>query len=151
MKSEPDVFGFSDLQAVTTEPWNGIRNYQARNFLRQMQAGDLCLFYHSNTRPPHIAGVMRVTSAPYPDDLQFDEASDYFDPKSSQDEPRWSMVDVEAAAELPEIVTLEQLRELEAWANSPLTKRGNRLSIMPVTEAEFKAAIKAGGLAADQF
>lgn len=146
LKSEPDVFSFADLQAVRREPWNGIRNYQARNFLRQMVPGDLGLFYHSNTQPPHIAGVLRVVREAYPDDLQFDPASEYYDPKSSAEAPRWSMVDVGAVAAFPQPVTLEDLRALPEWAESPLVRRGNRLSVMPLSEAEFQAALRAGGL-----
>ncbi|GHG04136.1 EVE domain-containing protein [Deinococcus piscis] len=144
LKSEPDVFSFADLQAAGREPWNGIRNYQARNFLRQMCPGDLGLFYHSNTQPPHIAGVLRVVSEPYPDDLQFVAASDYYDPRSSTEAPRWSMVDVEPVAAFALPVTLDDLRALPEWAESPLVRRGNRLSVMPVSEAEFRAALRAG-------
>lgn len=147
LKSEPDVFSFENLQAAGREPWNGIRNYQARNFLRQMQAGDLGLFYHSNTQPPHIAGVLRVVREAYPDDLQFDPASEYHDPRSSAETPRWSMVDVEPVAAFAVRVTLEDLRALPEWAESPLVRRGNRLSVVPVSEAEFQAALRAGGLA----
>ena len=97
LKSEPDVFGFQHLKKCKkqTEPWNGIRNYQARNFMRDdMKVGDLALFYHSNTTPPGIAGVVRISKEAYPDDLQFDPQSDYYDAKSTQDKPRWLMVDV---------------------------------------------------------
>ncbi|MDO4264659.1 MAG: EVE domain-containing protein, partial [Deinococcus sp.] len=144
LKSEPDVFSFADLQAAGREPWNGIRNYQARNFLQQMKAGDLGLFYHSNTQPPHIAGVLRVVREAYPDDLQFDPASDYYDPRSSTEAPRWSMVDVQPVAAFAVRVTLDDLRALPEWAESPLVRRGNRLSVVPVSEAEFQAALRAG-------
>ncbi|WP_261664681.1 EVE domain-containing protein [Deinococcus sp. Marseille-Q6407] len=148
IKSEPDVFSFADLQAARREPWNGIRNYQARNFLRQMRRGDLCLFYHSNARPPGVVGVARVVGEAAPDDLQFDPASEYYDPKSSAEAPRWSMVDIEPAAELPQPVTLDRLREMTAWKDSPLVRPGNRLSVLPVSETEFQAALAAGGPAA---
>ena len=150
IKSEPDTFSFADLQAVEHEPWNGIRNYQARNFLRQMAAGDLCLFYHSNARPPGIVGVARVVRPAYPDDLQFDPASEYYDPKSSAENPRWSMVDVAAAAPLPQVVTLDDLRQLPAWATSPLTQKGSRLSVMPVEPEQFAAALQAGRLSLER-
>ena len=141
LKSEPDVFSFADLQAVRREPWNGIRNYQARNFLRQMVPGDLGLFYHSNTQPPHIAGVLRVVREAYPDDLQFDPASEYYDPKSTPANPRWSMVDVEPVGPLPRLLSLEELRTRPEWQDSPLTRKGARLSVFPVTPAQFARVV----------
>lgn len=146
IKSEPDVFSFADLQAVEHEPWNGIRNYQARNFLRQMAVGDLCLFYHSNAKPPGIVGVARVVRSAYADDLQFDPDSEYYDPKSSAENPRWSMVDVAAVAVFPHTVTLDNLRATPHWEASPLTQRGNRLSVIPVTESEYRTALQTGGV-----
>lgn len=139
IKSEPDVFSFADLLRVGREPWNGIRNYQARNFLRQMKVGDLCLFYHSNARPPGIAGVARVVREAYPDDLQFDPASEYYDPKSDPANPRWSMVDVEPMQKLPRLLPLDELREMPEWESSPLVQKGTRLSVFPVTPAQYMA------------
>lgn len=150
LKSEPDVFSYVDLERVGIEPWNGVRNYQARNHLRAMGVGDGCLFYHSNTKPLGIAGVARVVRAAYPDNLQFDPSSPYFDPKSDPADPRWSMVDVEAWQAFPEVLTLDRLRELPEWQTSPLTQKGARLSVMPVTEAQFQAALQAVGLHVDQ-
>lgn len=124
-----------------------MRNYQARNCLRQMAVGDLGLFYHSNTQPPHVAGVLHVTGAAVPDNLQFDAASPYFDPRSTPERPRWSMVEVEAVTPLAQPVTLAALRELPAWAASPLVQRGNRLSVMPLTAEEFAAVLSASGTA----
>ncbi len=144
-KSEPDVFGYPDLVRAGREAWNGVRNYQARNFLREMQEGDLCLFYHSNARPSGVAGVARVVRAAYPDDLQFDSASPYHDPRSDPAAPRWSMVDVEAVAALPRLVPLETLRALPEWQDSPLVRKGTRLSVLPVTPEQFRAAVAAGG------
>lgn len=141
LKSEPDTFSYADLARVGREPWNGVRNYQARNHLRAMQIGDLCLFYHSNAKPVGVAGVARVTREAYPDNLQFDPASDYFDPKSTPDEPRWSMVEVEPVHALPQLVSLERLRELPAWLDSPLTQKGTRLSVIPVTAEQFIAVL----------
>ena len=148
LKSEPDVFGYPDLERVGREPWNGVRNYQARNFLRQMAVGDLCLFYHSRSKTPGVAGVARVTRAAHTDDLQFDPASAYFDPASRPAEPRWSMVEVEAVRAFPEVLTLDAIRALPEWADSPLTRKGSRLSVLPVTAEQFGAALVAAGLAA---
>lgn len=139
IKSEPDVFSYADLERVGREPWNGIRNYQARNFLRQMRAGDLCLFYHSNAKPPAIVGIARVVREHYPDDLQFDPQSDYYDPKSDPTAPRWSMVDVAPVERLTRALPLEEVRALPAWAESPLVQKGTRLSVLPVTAEQFEA------------
>lgn len=147
LKSEPDVFSYADLERVGREPWNGVRNYQARNFLRQMRAGDLCLFYHSNAKPAGVAGVARVVGDPLPDDLQFDPLSDYFDPKSDPRSPRWSMVEVEPVAAFPRLLTLDEVRELPAWHDSPLTRKGSRLSVLPVTPPQWQAVMAAAGLA----
>lgn len=139
LKSEPDEFSFDDLVRVGVEPWGGVRNYQARNSLRAMRVGDLALFYHSNTRPSGVAGVARVVRAAYPDPLQFDPESPYFDPRSPQAAPRWSAVDVEAVEALPRLVTLDDLRAREELADFALLKRGTRLSVLPVTAAQWRA------------
>jgi predicted RNA-binding protein with PUA-like domain len=146
LKSEPDVFGFPDLVRVGREAWNGVRNYQARNFLREMRPGDLCLFYHSQANPPGAAGVARVCGAVTADNLQFDPASAYHDPKSTPGNPRWSMVEVEAVLAFPAVVPLETLRGLPEWQASPLTRKGSRLSVLPVTPPQFRAALEAAGL-----
>lgn len=146
LKSEPDVFGYSDLERVGREPWNGVRNYQARNFLRQMAVGDPCLFYHSRSKAPGIAGVARVTRAAHTDDLQFDPASAYFDSRSDPSQPRWSMVEVEAVRAFPGVLTLDTIRTLVEWQDSPLTRKGSRLSVLPVTAEQFRAALTAVGL-----
>ncbi|THF86185.1 EVE domain-containing protein [Deinococcus sp. KSM4-11] len=149
LKSEPDVFGYPDLERVGHEPWNGVRNYQARNNLRAMHLGDLCLFYHSNAKPNGVAGVARVSREAHPDNLQFDPASPYHDPKSPPGDPRWSMVEVEPVRAFPRLLTLDDLRALPEWADSPLTRKGTRLSVLPVTDTEFRAALRAVGLDAD--
>jgi len=149
LKSEPDVFGYPDLERVGREPWNRVRNYQPRNSLRKMAVGDLCLFYHSRSKTPGIAGVARVTRAAHPDDLQFAPASAYFDPTSDPDQPRWSMVEVEAVRAFPTLLTLEAVRALPEWETSPLTRKGSRLSVLPVTAEQFEAALTAVGLDAD--
>lgn len=147
LKSEPEVFGYPDLERAGREPWNGVRNYQARNFLREMAAGDLCLFYHSGTTPPGVAGVARVVRSAYPDNLQFDPQSPYLDPKATPEAPRWSMVDVAPVQALARLVTLDDLRGLSAWADSPLLARGSRLSVLPVSPEQFEAALQAAGTA----
>ncbi|GAA4005796.1 EVE domain-containing protein [Deinococcus rubellus] len=150
LKSEPDVFGYADLMAAGTEAWNGVRNYQARNFLRQMQVGELCLFYHSSTRPAGVAGVARVVRAAYPDDLQFDGSSPYFDARSKPDSPSWSMVDVAAVAALPHFQTLDALRTKPELSGLRLLQKGNRLSVLPVSAEEFRIIVEAGGLSLDR-
>ena len=137
MKSEPDTFSIDDLQRRPrrTEPWNGVRNYQARNFMRDdMEIGDHAFFYHSNCEEPGIVGLMRISSRAYPDPTQFDRKSDYYDPKSSQEEPRWYLVDVTFERRLRRAITLAELRQhshdLTGFA---LLNRGNRLSIVPVS------------------
>jgi predicted RNA-binding protein with PUA-like domain len=146
LKSEPDVFGYADLLRVGLEPWNGVRNYQARNNLRAMKVGDHALFYHSNARPIGIAGVAKIVRAAYPDNLQFDPASDYHDPKSDPADPRWSMVDVAPLLAFPEVLSLDTLRQIPAWQDSALTSKGTRLSVLPVTAAQFRAALGAAGV-----
>ena len=144
-KSEPDTFSFDDLLASPgrTTTWEGVRNYQARNFMRDaMKLGDKILFYHSSTQPPGIVGVAEVASAPYPDPTQFDPASDYYDAKAKDDAPRWFVVDVKALEKLPRPVTLAELKNDERLADMRLVQRGNRLSVMPVTAAEFKAVLE---------
>ena len=147
MKSEPDVFSFEDLKSCKnqTEPWDGIRNYQARNFMRDdMKVGDLVLFYHSNTTPPGVAGVAEIASKPYPDPTAFDKTSNYYDPKSDPENPRWILVDVKFKADLKRNVSLNEIREIPECADMRLIQRGNRLSINPVTRVEFQAIKKAG-------
>lgn len=146
LKSEPDVFGFPDLVRAGREKWNGVRNYQARNFLRGTRPGDLCLFYHSRAKPTGVAGVARVCGPVTADNLQFDPASAYYDPKSTPENPRWSMVEVEPVRAFPAVLTLETLRGLPAWQDSPLTRKGSRLSVLPVTPEQFRAALEAAGL-----
>ena len=141
MKSEPDAFSIDDLARVGTEPWNGVRNYQARNFMRDgMQVGDGVLFYHSNCKVPGIAGLATVASAAYPDPTQFDAGSDYFDPKATREAPRWFLVDVAFQRKLRRVIPLEEIkRHADALGEGfPLTARGNRLSVFPVTAAQWK-------------
>jgi predicted RNA-binding protein with PUA-like domain len=147
MKSEPDVFSFSDLKKrpKKTEPWNGVRNYQARNFMRdEMQVGDLILFYHSSCEIPGVAGIAKVSSKPYPDVTQFDAKSEYFDPKATKEEPRWFLIDVSFEEDLKTHVSLEELKKCEELKDMRLLQRGNRLSILPVTREEFLFIKKMG-------
>lgn len=139
IKSEPDVFGIEDLEKVGREPWDGIRNYQARNFMRDgMDIGDLAIFYHSNAKPPGAVGIARVASDAYPDPTQFDDKSKYCDPKSNPDEPRWLLRDFEFVLKFPEMVSLEQLKAESALEDMMVTQRGTRLSITPVEAKHFK-------------
>jgi len=141
MKSEPDVFGIDDLKArpKQTEPWDGVRNYQARNFMRdEMKVGDRILFYHSNCKPPGVVGIAEVASKPYPDPTQFDPDSKYFDPKSDPDDPRWILVDVKYVRHLKRPVPLQEIKDhADALEGLQLIKRGNRLSVMPVAAEHF--------------
>ena len=149
MKSEPDVFSFEDLKArpKQTEPWDGVRNYQARNYMRDaMKVGDLILFYHSNTKPPGVAGIAEVASAPYPDPTAFDKQSKYYDSKSDRHSPRWILVDVKYKADLKQFVSLEFMKSDPKLREMRALQKGNRLSITPVTQAEFLAIQNAGNV-----
>ena len=139
MKSEPDVFGIDDLKKVRREPWDGIRNYQLRNMMRyDMRKGDLAFFYHSNCKEPGIVGVMRIASAARPDPTQFDPESRYYDPKSNPDEPRWLLVDVTYKRKLKRTISLTELKACKELADFALVRRGNRLSVMPVSAADWE-------------
>lgn len=141
MKSEPDTFSIDDLQRVRREPWNGVRNYQARNFMRDgMKVGDGVLFYHSNCKVPGIAGLATVASEAYPDETQFDPGSDYHDPKATREEPRWVLVDVAFERKLKRVIPLDEIKQhADALGEGfALTARGNRLSILPVSAAQWK-------------
>lgn len=139
MKSEPDVFGIDDLERKGREPWDGVRNYQARNFMRdEMQIGDGILFYHSNAKPPGIAGIARVASTAYPDPTQFDPNSKYYDADSKPDNPRWQLVDIAFERKLARYLSLDELKQhADALVDFPLLRKGNRLSVMPVAEAHW--------------
>ena len=133
MKSEPDAYSIDDLEKDGREPWDGIRNYQARNMMRDdMRVGDQAFFYHSSCKVPAIVGIVRIASEAYPDPTQFDASSKYFDPKSSEDEPRWMLVDVEFERKLARPIPLTELKEHPQLDGFLLLKRGNRLSIFPV-------------------
>lgn len=142
MKTEPDAFSIDDLARVGREPWSGVRNYQARNFMRAMKVGDGVLFYHSNTKVPGIVGLAEVASAAYPDPTQFAKKSDYFDPKSTHEEPRWSLVDVSFKRVLKRVISLEELKaNAGLFDDFALLQRGSRLSVLPVTAAQWKTIL----------
>ena len=141
MKSEPGDFSIDDLERVGTEPWTGVRNYQARNYMRDgMQVGDGVLFYHSNCEVPGIYGLGRVASAAYPDPTQFQKKSKYYDGKSRPEEPRWFLVDVGFDRKLAAPIALDTIRAHVAKLGEDfaLTRKGSRLSVLPVTAAQWK-------------
>ena len=138
MKTEPDTFSIDDLRTRKVEPWNGVRNYQARNFIRSMRRGDPVMIYHSSCAVPGIAGLAKVSSAPYPDPGQFDPGDEYFDPGSDRADPRWTLVDVRFVRKLKRVITLDEIRVLRNLGDFALTRRGNRLSVLPVTAAQWK-------------
>ena len=145
MKSEPDAFSWDDLvrTGAQGEPWDGVRNYQARNFMRdEMQVGDRVLFYHSNCQPPHVAGVAEVCHPAEPDLAAFDAESPYHDPKSTPQNPRWVCVRVRAVEALPAVVPLDAIRRNERLADMLLVRKGQRLSIQPVDPEHFDEILR---------
>ncbi|MDF1799006.1 MAG: EVE domain-containing protein [Planctomycetota bacterium] len=148
MKSEPDVYSIDDLFAEPTgqTPWDSIRNYQARNFMRdEMAVGDFVLFYHSNAKPPGVAGLAQVASEAYPDPTQFDPDHKYFDPKSDPENPRWMLVDVAPLDRLERLVPLDELKGNPKLAGMATVQKGSRLSVQPVTGPEWREVLKMGG------
>lgn len=135
MKSEPEVYSIADLQQQRETIWDGVRNYQARNYLRQMLPGDLAFFYHSNTNPPGIAGVMRVVKTGIADPTQFDPNNKYYDPKSSPESPRWQTVLVEFVESFSHPILLSTLREKFSSEELMVVRPGNRLSVLPISDA----------------
>lgn len=148
IKSEPDVYSYADLERDGRTFWDGVRNYQARNTLRDdMKIGDLALYYHSNADPTGIVGYCRVVREGYPDHTQFDPAHDHYDATSKAEDPRWMMVDVEPVAAFPEILSLERLKADPALDGMLVLRKGQRLSVMPVEEAHFRHVLGLAGLA----
>lgn len=138
MKTEPTTYGIDDLVKQGTTPWEGVRNYQARNFMRdEMKIGDKVLFYHSNATPPGIVGLAEVCKESYPDYFAWDPDSKYFDPKSPKDNPRWMMVDVKFVEKFKDIISLDDLRTYPELSDMVVLKKGSRLSIQPVTKAQY--------------
>lgn len=147
MKSEPDEMSIDALAKLPrrTSAWTGVRNYTARNFMRDaMKVGDLAFFYHSSCPEPGVAGIVRVSSAAHPDETQFDPKSDYFDPKATRETPRWMCVDV-TFVEKTRLVSIAEMRAEKALAGMLTLQRGNRLSITPVTDAEWRIVAKLAG------
>ena len=141
MKSEPEVFGLDTLaaQPAQTTAWDGVRNYQARNMMRdQMTRGDLAFFYHSNCAEPGIVGIVEIVREAYPDATAGNPTSEYFDPKHSADNPRWYVVEVRLTRRLTRTITLAEMKDDPALAELPLVRRGNRLSVMPVSAAAWQ-------------
>lgn len=145
MKSEPDVFSIDDLRKKKSEPWDGVRNYQARNYMREMAPGDLALFYHSNAKPPGVAGVCKIVSEPYPDPTQFDRKSEYYDPKSTREDPRWSLVDVAFVEKFDDEIPLQHLKDDPALKDMRVTQKGSRLSVQPVDKKHFQHVLEMAG------
>ncbi len=141
MKSEPSTFSIADLKRKGTSGWDGVRNYQARNFMKEMCVGDKAFFYHSNAEPTGIAGVMEIVKAAYPDPTQFDKKDGHFDPKSKTEAPIWFQVDVKFAQAFARVIALDELRALTALKEMKLFKL-SRLSVSPVTEAEWKTILQ---------
>ena len=144
MKSEPGTYSFADLMAEAdrTTFWHGVRNFQARNLMREMRVGDAVLFYHSGGGEPHVAGVARVAREAYPDPTAWDPKSEYHDPGSSADDPRWLMVDVQGERQLPAPVTLAELKANPKLAAMKVVQRGQRLSVQPVTAEEYAEVLR---------
>jgi len=142
MKSEPDAYSIDDLKRDKREPWDGIRNYQARNMMRDdMRVGDKVFFYHSSCKEPGIVGIMKIASKPYPDPTQFDAKSNYYDPKSKQEDPRWCLVDVAFVRKLKRNISLTEIKAQPALDDMILVRRGNRLSIMPIEDKHWDIAL----------
>jgi predicted RNA-binding protein with PUA-like domain len=137
MKSEPDEFSIDDLQKRKKEPWTGVRNYQARNYMKAAKLNDVVLFYHSNCTEPGIVGIARVSKVAFTDPTQFDSKSDYYDAKSDKLNPRWSCIEVSFVEKFEQVVTLPQLRENKKLRNLLILRPGNRLSVTPVEMSEY--------------
>lgn len=144
MKSEPNTYSIDDLEHDGRTHWDGVRNYQARNLMREMEIGDRVLFYHSNANPPGVAGLASVVKEAYPDHTARDPDSDYHDPRATDDDPRWYMVDIEYVAHLPEFVPLADLKAADELGDMVVTRR-SRLSVQPVKPDEYDVVCAMGG------
>lgn len=144
MKSEEADYSIDDLKKDRRTDWTGVRNYQARNFMRdEMTKGDLAFFYHSNAEPSGIAGIMKITSEAKPDETQFDKKSRYYDSKATKEKPRWMLREVSFLEKFPRVLALSEIRKIKACKNMPLLQKGSRLSILPVKKTEWDALLKA--------
>lgn len=143
-KSEPDVFGYDDLVVAKREGWDGVRNYMARNFMREMRKGETAIFYHSNAKPAGAAGICKIVKEAEADPTQFDPATKYYDAKSTPTDPIWDWVTVAPVKKFRHFVGLPELRQIPELTQSPLLAKGNRLSVMPLTDEEFDAIVEAG-------
>lgn len=142
MKSEPDVFSIDKLKTKKRSGWDGVRNYQARNFMRDdMKISDMILFYHSSCEIPGVAGLARVCKESHPDPTQFDSKSEYYDPKATKEAPRWFMVEVEFVEKFDRVITLSEIKEKKELSQMPVVQKGSRLSINPVTEKEYQTIL----------
>lgn len=145
MKSEPDVFSIDDLKKARTTTWEGVRNFTARNFMRDgMKIGDLVLYYHSNADPSGVAGIAKVSRLAYPDPTQFDPKSEYYDATAKKDEPRWLMVEVAFVEKFPTLVSLERLKKEKSLAKMLVVQKGQRLSVQPVEAKHFERVVALG-------
>ena len=148
MKSEPDTYSFDDLkkEPKQTASWEGVRNYQARNYMRdEMRVGDGVLFYHSSCKEPGIVGVAEVCREAYPDFTAWDKKSNYYDPKSTEENPRWFMVDIKYKKPFARLITLKEIKNLPKLKDMKVVQKGQRLSVQPVTKGEFEAILKIAG------
>ncbi|MBX4215543.1 EVE domain-containing protein [Candidatus Parcubacteria bacterium] len=144
MKSDVDDFDIDDLKKKKREPWTGVRNFQARNFLKAMKPGDLALFHHSGGNPPCAAGVCKVASEPYPDPTQFDKKSKYYDSKATKEKPYWYLVDVVFVSKFKHFVSIEKMRQEPILKGMWTLRPGSRLSVTPLTKQEFETIVKMG-------
>jgi predicted RNA-binding protein with PUA-like domain len=146
LKTEPEAFSIDDLERLGTAPWDGVRNYQARNNLRAMKVGERAFFYHSSTGPPGIVGICEVATEAYPDHSAWDPGSKYFDPRSPETKPLWFMPDVRFVATFPRMLTLQELRQTPELAGMALLQRGQRLSVQPVRDEEWDVIVALAGM-----
>ncbi len=149
LKSEPNTYSIQDLKTDQTTLWDGVRNYQARNFLRQMQVGDRAFFYHSNTKTPGIVGLAQIIKANVVDPTQFDPNSHYFDPKSTPEQPRWHTVEIELVKIFPKMISLTTLKSQFTGDEFHLVRKGNRLSVMPVADSIAQFILQASSVRVD--
>jgi predicted RNA-binding protein with PUA-like domain len=145
MKSEPDVFSIEALEKKKSEGWDGVRNYQARNFMREMREGDLVLFYHSNAKPSGVAGIATIVGEARPDPTQFDPKSDYYDAGATREEPRWDLVEVGFVERFEDVIPLETLKADAKLEGMVVTRKGSRLSVTPVEKPHFERVLKLAG------